>query len=109
MDDAAPPREREAVRAGEERPDVEAVRRDDCDRREEEDAEPGERQPEQARRQEAPSQAAFTSSHAWAYTARRGTSRSRYAFGNPTACGFVNCRTFSRSLEDGRAVVFACP
>ena len=57
-----------AVRAREERVDVEAVERDDHDRRDEEDAEPCHGKPEQARRRQvAPScQDAFTSSHSFA-------------------------------------------
>jgi hypothetical protein len=36
-------------------------------------------------------------------------SRSRYAFGKPTAFGFEIWSTFSRSVDDGRAFVFALP
>ena len=122
------------MRAGEERVDVEAVRRDDRDRDDEEDDEPRERQAEQpgvvrsgalGGAERAPAgagvgvraigrlsrhrQEAFTSCHAFAYTARRGMSRSRCAFGSVTAFGFVICSAFKRSLEAGRAWRFACP
>ena len=84
VEEVVPGREREAVRAREERVDVEAVRGDDRDRDDEEDDEPGERQAEQARRRQvepqppaAPGslgrverasarQEAFTSSHSFA-------------------------------------------
>ena len=68
----SPGREREAVRAREERVEVDAVRRDDRDRRDEEHDEPGERQAEQTRRGQVDSasalsdQEAFTSSHIFA-------------------------------------------
>jgi len=62
--------------AGVQREDVEAVGRDDRDRGDEEDREPGERQAEQARCRgvdpQAPPQEAFTSSQSFAYTWRRG-------------------------------------
>ena len=109
--DGAPCVEREAVRPREQRVDVEAVERDDHDRRDEEDAEPCHGKPEQARRRQiSPSrQLAFTCSHRFAYVARRGMSRSRCAAGSVTARGFVSCSAFSRSLDAGRAIVFAWP
>jgi hypothetical protein len=65
--DAAPAVEGEAVRPREERVDVEAVRRDDRDRQDEEDAEPRYGQPEEARRREQASrQEAFTCSQYFA-------------------------------------------
>jgi len=36
-------------------------------------------------------------------------SRSRWAFGSVTALGFVSFSAWSRSLDDGRASVFAWP
>jgi len=110
------------MRAGEEREHVDAVGADDGDRREEEDEQPPDRQSEQARRRQVQprgkaavprhrrfAQAAFTSSQTFAYTARRGMSRSRCAFGSVTAFGFVSWSACSRSLEAGRASVFAWP
>jgi hypothetical protein len=66
----APRVEREPVRAREQRIDVEAVRRDDRNRDDEEDDEPGDRKAEQARRRRveprAPRYEAFTSSQSFA-------------------------------------------
>src|SRR5206468_8020076 len=128
--------ERERVRVRTERGWVEAVGRDAGDRDDEEDDEPGERQAEEAgSHQVRPSMPprpsplrwnlglgldghsslarvrydALTCSHAFSYCARRGMSRSRCAFGSVTAFGLFSCRARSRSLELGRASVFAWP
>ena len=57
MQEVVPGLEREAVRAREERVDVEAVGGDDRDRHDEEEGQPGERQAEQARRRQVEPQA----------------------------------------------------
>src|SRR5262245_12489764 len=109
MDERVPGREREAVRPREERIDVEAVQPDDHDRDDEERDNPRDREAQQPRGRYVPFQAALTSSHILAYSARRGMSRSRYAFGSPTAFGLEIWRTRARSAEDGRARVFEWP
>src|SRR5262249_59323461 len=52
---------------------------------------------------------AFTCSHSLMYRSRRGVSLSRCAFGSVTAFGFPSLSAFRRSLEEGRAFVFADP
>jgi len=114
------------VRPGEEPQYVDAVQRHDRERSQEEDDEPADRQAEQRRRRQVEPAAApgnrrrrfggrgldgqpLTSAQAFAYSARFGMVRSRYAFGRVTAFGFESLSALSSWLELGRAWVFACP
>jgi hypothetical protein len=126
VEEPIPTAEREGVRPGEQPQQVDAVQRDDRQRRKEEDDEPAERQAEQCGcRQVEPAAAPgdrrrslggpgldgqpFTSAQAFAYSARFAMLRSRYAFGSVTARGFVSWSALSSWLELGLASTFACP